>query len=453
MSFTIWSLIIPVAIYYFFTSYRKLFYLLVIFSFFPAAAILNLGDFGLQIPHFVAILLIARGTLNLLYTIKYKDIVEIVKPNICLVLYLFVIVISMMIAYSRGLSDVTVYGIGNNVQLQVLRFNSQNITQFMYAVMNLFIYYIAKVEMVKNDGELKKVIKIMVIAQLVLTSFAVIQIICNNMNLPYHQWFRTMPSLTERKRIYSITAEPSIFGQVSVIMLSVLASVNIFTTKKRNFYALIFILFMGLLSRSTTFYLSAVVLVIATIFEDRITDKVKHIIYLIIFGLVAYSAINHFVPDFWSTLLTDSTEKFGGENTSGRVRSAVAEHMFGVGLKFPIFGIGVGSGRSNDLFTQTFATTGILGFVFFFTPFINGLITGIKGFWKDKGKDVYYEIPKKDWCKLLINLIIVYFATGISCPDFYFYTYLAIMLAIIDVVTVKVAKQEREKDEASEEIH
>ncbi|UXZ09746.1 DUF3810 domain-containing protein [Clostridium perfringens] len=193
----------------------------------------------------------------------------------------------------------------------------------------------------------------------------------------------------DKKRVNSIALEPSTFalnvlGILPIIMILWLSNLKIFKNnlKSNLIFVLIILLTLicGILTTSSTAYIGiALTILFITIYvlvfsiKDNALRKNRkrlllfYVIAIISTILVIILAVNIF-NIYWGTLvdmLKDMTiNKINLE--SGHERSNAVNMSFTIFRQSPLVGIGWGSFRSLDTFTNLLANTGLLGVISYF---------------------------------------------------------------------------------------
>lgn len=388
---------------------EKLLLAAVFFAPYMESFVFSTGDWNLKPGHFFLLLFLVTYFLTKIGKYKSKNSGITVKMSLSLTLFIFAAFLSILFSAIMHI-DVPVYGFGNGVQLKSSLVSFQNFTQYTYIFTGWLMYICIYNYCANNPQFWDKLIKCMFISSCSILLIGLYQIIAVNFNLPYDEIFRQTSENGVRdmwqtkERISATFGEASLFGQYCTYVLAIYAYLFLRGKKKSLYIWTILFVILGILSRSTTFLIGsiAVIIIYMIINSDRPRNIIRYMmifVVLIIAGITLYL----FNPKV-NEIVTLAINKFTLQNHSGEERFAVSKYMFLVGLKYPIFGIGYGGGRALNLYANIFSTTGIIGSICFW-----GYIIGLLFYFRNKLKD--------NKVKLCVLLLVGLLVTSISIPD------------------------------------
>lgn len=357
------------------------------FAPFCECGVLAFPFFTLQAGHFFLVLYL----LAFLWNNKGFGVLKFRRPSLYLSMYLVIAVISILAAVLLR-TNVQVYGIGNGVSLTGSKVDSQNFTQLIYLIVGMLVYAIVYNFCIKDYENWRKIVRLCVLSGCAVLLIGFYQLIANKYGLPFTSIFRiSNHSMWQQlSRVQSTMAEASYLGQYITIIFAILISGFLWTEKRSiNFIVIIFLLAIGVMTRSSTFFVGVVsVMIMYGFFQKKGgTGVLKYIGAIVIaFGLFFYL---YKANPYVTVLINNTIAKFRQTTISGITRKTVIMYMFGVFLKNPILGVGFGGGRSSDVYTTILSTTGLLGFVSFSGFFIRIFV---KLFPYRADKDVFMSI-------------------------------------------------------------
>lgn len=400
---------IPVGLGLLFLNRDYLLYATVIFSGFTGASVMNVTSisFGLAPSYYFGTLFIIK---YLIYIIKNK---KIVKPNLYLTLFIIACYISILFTFFFCKSEIYVYGIGNGLKLKNAEFSMQNITQFMYLIFGFIIYWFIKDRLKEDSNFVNKLIKIYLFSGFIISIIGFYQVIAYKYELPFDTIFRSNPlGWQQGIRVYAVAAEPSMIAYfiVPTLALALLYKEKVLIIGCDKIFILLFII--GVLTTSTTFLVGILALFVIYLIKNINKPKkiFKYILAIILLiGIIIL--IFNFNPEIKIRLWDKSIAKFKLENGSGISRYEIFKHMMSVGFQYPLFGVGFGSGRSTDLYSSLFATTGVVGI----TLFISYILGSVFLLMKCMKRHYYKEISEG-----YIYFLVLFLVCSVSVPEFLF---------------------------------
>lgn len=395
--------------------------LAIFFASFCESSVLSFSTFVLQPGHYFLFLFLG---LSLIYTMVYlaqakgNDVV-IVKPDGILTLFIVIAILSVLFSLIFRI-DILVYGIGNDNQLKSSLVSSQNFTQLIYLICGFMLYWSILNYCALDEKKWKRVVSVLCLSGIIIMFIGIYQMIAYNNGLPFDEIFRNNAKemWQTKERVQSTMGEASFLGQYCIYLISIFIGFkwidNFFL--RSAFFALV--LLVGILTRSTTFLLGLIAIFIAFVLFQQ--QKASNILKTTLFIIVTVIVSSLFLKYSQSVqlLVESALNKFSLESYSGVERSFIYKHMLNVGLKYPIFGIGYGGGRSTDLYANLLATTGFAGFTTFILFIMNQLIVSIK-FKSDEGS------------LMCLLLIIGFLVTSWSIPDINYLPFWTVM-AVLD---------------------
>ncbi len=204
MDLTIMGLIlIPIGIMLFIFKYKLLIYLAIFFSGFTGSSVIKLNEFSLQPSYFFMILFLVKYIFEI---IKYKKIqkpnlilllfifistlslIMPYKPNLILLLFIFISTLSLIMPYILEGKHIIVLNPDNNYEF--VEFRSQNITQYIYLIFGFIVYIITKDYIGKDKEKLYKCIKIFLYSSMCISLLGIYQEIAYLVGLPFDEIFR-----------------------------------------------------------------------------------------------------------------------------------------------------------------------------------------------------------------------------------------------------------------------
>lgn len=386
----------------------------VFFAPFYECGVISFSSFYLQPGHFFLFLYI-----GILFVKGYKrKIVNIVKPDLFLSTFLFSAVLSIAVAIVFQINTLS-YGIGNGVQLEYSAVDLQNFTQLLYLITGFVLYWLI-INYCDSKDRWKKLITIFLLSGIMVLAIGAYQLLAAFYDLPFTVIFRTQhhEMWQQLSRVQSTMGEASFLGQYFTWLLSIVIAGYQWESTIGRMLMISAILSLGVMTRSSTVLIGVFVVFISYGLFQKFSIKMLLKYLACIVAFIVFFSYLYFTNEYVEILVDNTISKIQLNTTSGVQRTEVFEYMFGVGLNYPITGIGYGGGRSTDLYSSIFATTGMFGFVSFFGFIVNCIRKLIFN------RDIEGVLV----CILLLLGIVV---TGISVPEIN-YLVLWVLFAIID---------------------
>lgn len=415
--------LIPIGIGVFFYKLKYLFYLLIFFSGFTGASILNFNDFSLQPAYYFGILIIIRY----LFILNNKK--SIVKPNLMLSIFIVISFISLIMPYLLQDKGVIVLNPDNNYA--EIKFRSQNITQYMYILFCFIIYWLAKDYTINNNNNnIESFTKVFLYSAVLITTLGIYQEIAYIFNLPFDEIFRQgVHTMIQPNgylvRLSSVAQEPSMHAIFLLVALVINNSIAKSIFKYKGTLNIL-ILINGILSTSSTFFIGIVIIISIYILSlVKPTYRLNNVINsykLILLSIVVYFILVNINPHFFINIIESLLDKINMSSKSGIERGNALLHHLRIGFQYPILGVGFGSVRSYDLFTTWLSSIGVLGmasFVFYLLHLI----------------DFKYLFNNNTYKGYILATLIAFVSLFISVPEPY-YIFLWINIAICEVIIV-----------------
>lgn len=452
-------LVIPISILVLIFKPQWLLYLTVFFSTFTASSIINIESTrtGIQPVYFVGSLWLLYVSLKNIREIFFRkkktinDLIKMYDKKMIVGLISFTLVTFFSI-FMPILLEGKFEVLRPNKGSEVIQFSSSNITQFIYLLFMILISFSIIVE-VKDKKKIDTVLKVFIFSCLFACFWGLLQFLVNYLGMRYpHELFNNNISYSQQygqtilsiKRINSIAVEPSMFalnlvGILPILAILWLSEFEIFSNRILNevffIFNIIFTTVIALLTTSSSAYLGiAIVFILSILVVFRLSlkngkiyknkYKVKRIIIIGIISVIFICGIMIFKFGISIDMLNDviktvTVDKMN--NQSGLDRFAAMKQSLELFKNSPILGIGWGSYRSYDLFTNLLALTGILGFGSFLMYIIYAIISALKSITR------YNEGYKYAF---IISIIATFSILMIGIPDLTFaYIWIFITLA------------------------
>ncbi len=342
-------------------SSKNLLLAVVFFAPFCSSSVISFSNFYLQPGHFFLFLFCIVAFIKN----KFKIIVK--KPNLLLLSFVIFAFISITLALIFRI-DVLVHGIGNDNQLISSAVSIQNFTQYLYLFLGFILYWCIYNHCAENRENWNAVCKCFAYSGIVVLSIGCYQILANAYALPYDEIFRNnvKDMWQTKERVQATFGEASFLGQYCVYLIAFYFaytwSKNIFL----KYISMALVLFIGIMSRSSTFLVGAAVVFVVYLLWQRKTRNtiVKTLIVMIIAALFGWYLFQ--TNEAVQKLIYSFIDKIMLESYSGVERSTIFWYMLEIGLSYPLFGIGYGGGRSTDLYANIISNTGFIGTILFF---------------------------------------------------------------------------------------
>lgn len=388
----------------------------VFFAPFYECGVFTFSNFYLQPGHYFLLLYMVCFILKSLQ----NRVMKLSKPNLFLLSFVIVAVLSVFIAILFEIDEL-VYGIGNGIQLEHSIVDAQNFTQLLYLLFAFVLYCLFSQYCKKSEKNWNKGVKIVTLSGLAVLLIGIYQLVANAFGLPFNEIFRTNQHIMwqQLSRVQSTMGEASYLGQFCTwFFVIAVTGFNWWNKSVIKFASIVLVGYIGILTRSSTFLIGAVAVIVAYGFFQKPTflNWIKYL-FAIIVALVSFIFLYQNNP-YLQILIVNTINKFNLQTISGVQRAEVFTYMSHIGMNHLLTGIGYGGGRSTDLYSHIFATTGIFGVLTFF-----GFL--ISSFWK------LLKFKDRAGVLMCLLLIIGIFATGIGVPEI---NYLSIwsLFSIID---------------------
>lgn len=366
-------------------------------------AVIQTESFYLQPGHFILMFWVIA---YLFKTILYNQKITLYKYDGWLMLFIIFTVLSIIFS-SLIEYNALVYGIGNGLQLRSSNVTFQNITQLLYLITGLFLYFLLVDYVEKVDNGNKLVIKAIIFSGFIVNSIGLYQIFANFFDLPFQSIFRNdaRGMWQTMNRVQATMNEASIYGQFCSLILPVyIWDSNLNKNKMYRILLIALNIATGIVSRSTTYLMALVVIVgISWFFYTKAGKNFFRGILLLCAIIITALSLYAF-NESMQLLIDVAIKKFQFDNGSAIERTTIAIDMLHTGFSYPILGVGYGSGRSTDLYTSLFATIGILGTIPFFIFLFCLMRKSIQKIKLPEGKIAFLII-----CALLVSFL--------TCPD------------------------------------
>lgn len=380
---------------------KRMFFLCITFAPLVTCAVIQTNSFYLQPGHFFLSLFFVREFVTTIAQNK-----RLIKPDRTIIGFIFAVILSIVFSLIFKY-DALVYGIGNKLQLKSSNVSVQNITQLMYLLTCILLHYLVRNYCNKNEERHEYLRKAVVFSGFLVTLIGLYQMLANNFELPFQTIFRNdLNGMWQTmNRVQSTMGEASNYGQFCSLLLPIYLWDDWLRRKKWFRIVLILIdVITGIASRSTTYFISVIIIVTVSILFSSKTRKhylrnLAVIIFIAIASLYLYSD-----NELFALFIDSAIGKFRGVNISSIERNHIFKDMFHIGILYPLFGVGYGSGRSTDMYTSLFATTGIIGLVLFLTIIIRNIIS-----------PVLFQ-RKTDYIESFL-IVVTLLTTFITCPD------------------------------------
>lgn len=346
---------------------KYLLYTILIFIGFTGASIIRIGDLSIQPAYYLGGIFIIKQMIDIL---KNKRKVRINKFII-----IFMIICICSIIMPKLIEGMNIEIIDQNGQIADAKFTSHNITQLMYIIYCFIFFVVIKDYISQNKGEIKNIIKFMLIGVVVVAILGIYQELAYIYNWPFDIMFRSnihgnVQPYGSFVRIYSTTIEPSILAYYLVPMFALIATINDKSIKYK-YLILTLILFVGFGSTSSTFILGLVVTMIILILNvftekdklirERNRSILKKFAVILLIGIICLAVIYVINKNVVLNIFGGLIQKITRNNLSGQERSSAFINHILVGLRFPLLGIGFGTVRSKDLFSTWVCNIGVIG--------------------------------------------------------------------------------------------
>lgn len=421
--------LIPVGLFTFIFKYEWLIYLMVFFSAFTGASILNISDISVQPSYYFFILFLLR------YFFKIIKKGEIIKPNKFLTLFMVISLMSLVMSYLLEGKNVIV--LNPNDEYDSVKFSIQNITQYMYLLFGFLVYWTSKDYIIRFlKYRYEKLVKVFLWSTTIICILGIYQQMAYILGLPFDDFFRqgvhgNIQTFGSFIRVYSVFIEPSMYS--IFLILSLVISICIPNNIWRYKNVLIFLIIInGIMSTSSTFIVG-IILIMVIFFIGNIKikyskDDIKLSLYFILLLtiiMLSVLIISKFNSDIIDNIINGLVDKINGKGDSASSRSIAFMHHMKIALKYPILGTGFGSVRSYDLISTWMSSIGVIG-VFVFILFLINIVVNLKDIILDRSMYKGYSL----------GIFIIFILMFISVPEPYG-VFIWISIAILEVIYYK----------------
>jgi|GEM_PF-519641 len=368
-----------------------------------------------------------------------KDFKNFIKKNSLtkiLLIFAATLIISCFITKNFGGFDFVDF----DGTKQVAAFSKYNLTQTLHALEMIYLSLILLARL-KTKDDLKIIIHGFAAAACFAIFWGLFQFIIEYFDIAYpHEIFNNADVFSQLyeqihpsgvRRVNSIMTEPSTFSMLLNTFLPLIVSFSIFKKHENKSTKVQYILLAVLtvstmfLTTSSTSYLGVIVFLFFSAFylffrsekqgtlnKNRLKTLSK-IIFILVVGYAFTQILYLVVPALTSKTLGGSLSDTFLQGTVGKMGSESGADRFGgavtaltIFLKHPLFGSGLGTYRSFDIFTNLLCNTGLVGFSIYFLIllFCFESLTKIK----HKNEPLYFA---------LLGSLLMIFISGVSIPD------------------------------------
>lgn len=389
------AFLIPIGVFFFLVRPRYLLSCTILFSGFSGSAVFLVGDLGIQPSYWFALLWIINKIIN---GVRISEVKKCFRENIFLCAFVLYSTLSIMFPLILE-SDIIIMNVDGKITS--LTFTMSCITQLIYLWFCYILFLSFSVHFNKNKNRIDDFIDCYLRGAALVCAVCFYQILCFKTGMPFDEIFRqNLHGNVQGARIYGPCIEASMlcYYLVTVLPLSI---------RRKNWWSflqLIVTIGLGVYSFSSTFIAGLGIWGIFEIINDlrkRTNGASYKKIIMILVGCVL-GVITIFVfRDHVGYALEKLSVTLKQENTSGIQRGYSFRLLIDAFKKSPIFGIGFGTCRGNDLFSTWLAEVGIIGACFL------AIYLFEKVFW-----------TKSDW-NLKVANILVWSVMLISVPEPY----------------------------------
>lgn len=331
---------------------------LMVTSILTTTAVITIGDNSITIPHIIALIF----SLKIIYEIHVGHIKFYLIKNTILYYLLFCIVsIPVGIIFSKIMNI--------NIQYSVISI----LIQIIYLIMCICIFYFVRIAHLNGKISFKDFHIGLIITTMELFVLSCFQLINTQIfnylfvNRAGHAFIQTLEN--GQQRITAAFNEPSMLAIYLALALIYFTFMSF--SHRKNLILVIICLFIGLISRGSSFILATILgFIISGIILMRRTTK-KQLIIIITSIILGILLVNFLSNNLIFNEIINLTNKVLGKGTSGSQRLLNFKQSISYFTKSPLFGLGYGAIRSTDWGTTLLANTGIIGFVLlgvFFLP-------------------------------------------------------------------------------------
>lgn len=456
MDITIIGIVVMIlSVYAFVKNEKMLLYLVVFFSTFTAASMINIEKTvtGISPIYFIGGLWIIKIIIKYIRDkISLKEFFSKIKDNkltLALIIFLIVILLSEInILIFSGKITYTNLNSGVN---NIINFSKSNITQPIYVGFMIVLSIFMSIE-IKEKAEIINLVKVFTYSTIFALVWGILQFCMFYLKIDYPAYlFNNNIALGQMynqmiyglKRVNSIALEPSTFSLnilqfMPIPLILWLSNYKIYNSKIKSNLILILTLVLsllcGLLTTSTTSYVGMVILILMVtvyILFFSVKDKELHknkrrVFYLYIFGAISilialFMTLKIFRMDPQTIIDAFKDITVNKKNLeTGHHRLNAIKMSLEIFKQSPILGSGWGSFRSFDLTSNLLSNLGILGggsFAYILIIVLKKCIDNIKRF-------------ELEGLIVIMVILMPTIALGLSIPDLVFgYYWIAIVCA------------------------
>jgi hypothetical protein len=393
-------ILIPLGVLFFFFAPRLLYWCTVFFLPFSATAVVNFtrtsGATGLQATMFFGVLWMLRAGFGALRKSTLWQSGQMQTPVRRLRFFMFAVILSLVMPiYINGRLTVDCPDIACT-DSGPLKFSFTHITQVMYLAYGVMLtVFIA----VRNSDirQFRKSVRILLTSAIFVSFWGFLQWFCYRAGVSYPAFiFNNNTSISAQgyleelrdlglARISSVSTEPSILAQYSIIALvfAIFAIVGERAVISRFWdrVALVVTALLLLMTTSTTAYAGLAILLPVSLLGMWYLGRlgVGSIVTIGTVLLALYVAYTHsdIVQAIADQMILSKSEEYSGV---GRINSLLLGFTYF--RMYPILGIGWGSSTSADVILKLLSNTGILG-LFAFGWFLKILFSRL---WKSMSR-------------------------------------------------------------------
>ena len=189
--------------------------------------------------------------------------------------------------------NIQVYGIGNGVKLKSSLVSIQNFTQYLQLFLGFVMYQAIYSYCGADARKWHFLVKLLCYSGLTILLIGVYQIFAFYYGLPYDEIFRKAGMWQSKERVQATMPEASFLGQYCTYLIAIYFTWHWNKNRWLQYTADILVLFIGVMSRSSTFFLGAVVVFLFILFSRHFNflGFMKYVAILFIFFWGVYYII------------------------------------------------------------------------------------------------------------------------------------------------------------------
>lgn len=374
--------LLPLGVLLLFRKKELLLYCTVFFSGFTGSSVLQVEPltFSLQPAYYFAGLFAAKAAFEWIRGDR-----PAIRPGRWMLVFIAICMLSLMMPVLLQHREVIV--LTPEEAYVPVRFHWQNVTQFMYLLAGVVLYWLIRNWIQRDADKLRTIVRVLTFSAGIIVLLGFYQEIAFLQGWPYDEIFRSgvhgyVHIFGDFVRIYAVADEPSMYALflAPMVALTLYADKDAFIppiaryrSDGRHVYKwglLTLMLGSGVLSTSTSFLLGMAVLAVFVLADmlfgnhaseqERIRIRRAAAVSAAAVAVFAAAAFL-WMPEAKRLLTTDVLQKLNGTNTSGSLRMEAMLHHFHVSLDYPLLGVGFGASRSLDLLTTLLANIGYAG--------------------------------------------------------------------------------------------